>query len=130
MEITNKRSISISSLEEFLYNRIKEELGLNTFIIAMPQNIKFDEFAMVDTTSSLFNEGSHVEGEITIGIFCKPLSNGCKDINKMKRYEDGLLNIINNSNGDYSFSYSGVISTYNPDTNYYVNTIILQVKVS
>lgn len=122
--------LSISILEEVLYEAIKKDVCKHVYVGAMPQKINSDEFVVIDASFAINNNIAYAYGDIAIRLFCKPLSNGMKNVGRMKLLEEKMLDILNIYDKKFTFTLKHVFSDYDENANYFANIILLQVKIS
>ena len=126
------KNFNTSYLESFLYGILYKNVSNNVFASTLPNNIhsKWNDMVIIDCESPMIDFDSHANGTIFIHLYARPLSNGTKNVMKMKELEDKLCNVIeNNNNDDVRISRLSTQSGYDTNIKWHRNSIEFIINI-
>ena len=123
---------SISSIETFLYALLKPAVSSNVFPSTLPDVIQdeWTEMVLFDCSLPMIDFEAYASGTFYIYLYARPLSDGTKNVAKMKSLEEKLINSIENSTDDkYRISVYSTNAGYDEDALMHVNQYELILNV-
>lgn len=127
-----KDKLNISSIEIYFDRLLKNKLSPNVFYTSLPKAMKssWNEMVLVDIAGAIDDLNAYGYGIVNVFLYTKSMSNGQKNVGKLKKLEDNLDTIIDGAtDSHYSIQKFHTFSDYDERRDLFCNIVALRLLI-
>lgn len=131
----DSNKINISKIETFLYEKIDNVVGKNTFVgskvpdkTAIPTD--WNDIVLIDIPNGVRDFDAYGKGTVLIYLFARPQESGRKNVAVLSKMEASLNEVINTSSNDtYLLKRRLTFTGYDMNIDWHYNVIEITLTI-
>jgi hypothetical protein len=131
----DSNKINISKIETFLYEKIDNVVGKNTFVgskvpdkTAIPTD--WNDIVLIDIPNGVRDFDAYGKGTVLVYLFARPMESGRKNVAILSKMEASLNEVINTSSNDtYLLKRRLTFTGYDMNIDWHYNVIEITLTI-
>ena len=131
----DSNKINISKIETFLYEKIDNVVGKNTFVgskvpdkTAIPTD--WNDIVLIDIPNGVRDFDAYGKGTVLVYLFARPQESGRKNVAVLSKMEASLNEVINTSSNDtYLLKRRLTFTGYDMNIDWHYNVIEITLTI-